>query len=700
MSIPPEPTSETEMAFINPDRRLAYILTSITEHIHADIAVIYTFGRESGRPEISAWVTHEPQEIDEKTGTWLWAHLQKLTPVSMMQVLYPEHLPDRCVLLWPLTMWDSVIGALVLISDQDLDYGKLDLRTVEPLVLLAQTTLENLHLAERLITTEAIALTAQAIVRNPSPQNIVHVLRDYLFDVHISSCVIGLFGPVREDHPNGPFDYIEIRGAWSRNGDSTITINNRIDLANNQAVINRLARDDFITVSHVDDLPPNDFTRLLIDVDDVQAVTLVSLHAEGIRLGILAIATDEPYEFTSHELRSYQIVAEFLTMSTMAVALQQQADYVQQSRAALLDAVTDGVVMVLPDEVATVLTINEQFTEMFGIAALEAQGLELRDLLERLRLPDDVRQNLAALWLALPTDAADKQRGEFPMTGPTGMNKDIQWYSGPVYKDGYVIGRLFTFHDITPDRATERLRYELLSRISHELRTPLTSIRGFAEFILEAERDNLPELALEYTEIILKSSKHLNHIFTDIIDITRANTGQLKLQQTTADLSAIIHEVSTRMQPMLRERGQTISLELDANVPDAYFDIDRVDQVLTNLINNAIKYSEKDSTIHVTMSHIVERKSLPEHAPQDTLAPCVMIGIIDEGPGLSKKDAEKIFLPFYRTRDARVQKIEGAGLGLPISSSIVELHRGRLWAEPATRKKPGGRFYFTLPITE
>lgn len=690
-----EQTSESEQTFINLDKRLDYILKSITAQVLADIAVIYTFGRESGRPEISAWIAKDQATIAKNTATWLWDQLQELTPMSTMKVFNPHGLAAKCVLLWPLTMWDSVIGAVVLLSQEPEAYNNRDMSDIETLILLAQTTLENLHLAERLITTEAIALTAQAIVRDPSPQNIVYALRDYLFDVHISKCVIGLFGPVRDDHPNGPFEYIEIRGVWSRHQKQDNRLGTRVHIDQNAVWLSQLASQTFLSMS---DMPSEAFRSLMGDTDDVQSVTLVSLQAEGVRLGILAIGTDEAYEFTTHELRSYQIVAEFLTMSTMAAALQHQADYVQQSRAALLDAVNDGVVMVLPDEFGTVLTINQQFAKMFGVGAAEAQGMSLQEFLATLRLPSAVRSDLNDIWSTLDADTADTQRGEFHMTGQTGTTMDIQWYSGPVYKDGYVIGRLFTFHDITPERAAERLRYELLSRISHELRTPLTSIRGFAEFILEAEADNLPELAKEYTEIILKSSVHLNHIFTDIIEITRANAGQLKLQATTTSLLKVVHEVSRRMEPLLRERTQTITVDAADDIPPTLFDIDRIDQVLTNLINNAIKYSGADSEIRVTVRHIKKRKSLPKYAPAGTPVPCVLIGIIDQGPGLSKDEAEKIFLPFYRTGEARARKIEGSGLGLAISLSIVELHRGRIWVEPATRKKPGGKFYFTLPV--
>ena len=230
-----------------------------------------------------------------------------------------------------------------------------------------------------------------------------------------------------------------------------------------------------------------------------------------------------------------------------------------------LDAVTDGVVMVLPDEASSVLTINDRFTEMFGVGEGEMRGHSLWYLIEQMRIPSAVRRALVKQWRNIAPDDVETIEGEFRMTTVTGVSNDIQWYSAPVYRQGEVLGRIFTFHDITPERTAERLRYELLSRISHELRTPLTSIRGFAEFILEAHGpEELPSLAREYTEIIHSSALHLNTLFTDIIELTRADSGQIQLVMNEVNIESVVRQVAARFE---RQDAQGNLLQAVRTIP-------------------------------------------------------------------------------------------------------------------------------------
>jgi PAS domain S-box-containing protein len=684
------------------DKRLDYVLKLMLEKSGATLGCIYVYDLNSDRLELIGHRAERWIEELDAVSAWLQPTMATLNANDFPQTLPTddENTPTaiRDGILWPISIVDRLVGAVALLTDQTDQLDEDMVADLQPDIMLVQTIIENLQLTERLIDIETLTQAAQRIAQNPSPQHIIHVLRDYLFGQHISSGVLFLLGPVRDDNPNGPFEYVEIAGSWSRKQGGDVGLGRRFDIESWHDVFAVLDKNR-IMLMDIDDLKKrnlNQFHRRMVDADNVKYVALLPLQSDHARLGVLAITTDGGQAFSPHELRVYQIVTEFLTMSTMAAALQQHESFVQQSRAALLDAVNDGVLMVLPDEAATVLTINEHFTDMFGLHVAEAQGKSLWDLLTQFRISPRTRQTLLQRWQQITLNSAQGIRGEFQMSASTANQVDVQWYSGPVYQYGEVIGRIFTFHDITPERASERLRSELLSRISHELRTPLTSIRGFAEFILEAEGENLPSLAKEYTEIIVKSAIHLNHIFTDMIEITRANAGELKMQFREVNLPDIIREVVKRMTPQFHQHAHQVITELDADIPPLQADGDRIDQILTNLISNAIKYSSEGSEIRLSAQYIEDAAALPASAPPDTPAPCVLVSVVDQGQGLSADEAEKIFLPFYRTKDARSNKIEGAGLGLAISISIVELHRGRIWVEPATRQKPGGRFLFTL----
>jgi signal transduction histidine kinase len=427
------------------------------------------------------------------------------------------------------------------------------------------------------------------------------------------------------------------------------------------------------------------------------------MRSEERELGMLSIGTDQTKEFTPQELRTFQIVCEFLTVTSIAEALQSERDYVQQGRAALLEAVTDGVIMTQPDPQATILTTNQRFRELFNLGEKSPEGKSLWELLNNdMSLPQPTRRQLRQKWERINDNDPDTVSGEFNMPGPRGTPLEIQWYNAPVYRGGVLLGRIYTFHDITPERAGEKLRAELLSRISHELRTPLTSVRGFAEFILESEKDGpkLPDQAREYVEIIFKSAVHLSRLISDIMEITRASAGALELHITDATIQDIIIENVARAELQLKEKNQNIVMDLDDDLPPLAVDVERIGQVITNLVNNAIKYTPEDSTVRIESTRIDRARDLPKDAPAEILTPCVLVGVHDNGKGLDHHDVEQIFMPFYRTRAARAGKIEGSGLGLAVSRSIIELHRGRIWAEAATRRNPGGHFYFTLPIED
>jgi len=672
------------------DERLTYILSDILDAAPVEFASVYTRSRQENRYVPAATQKSPLCTVDcKRLERWLPLQLDTLTASDHVIRRYtPEH---QLCLFYMLAMFDEVIGVVVVIPQTtDFDPARI---MVE--VRLIQTVLENIQLTERLIMTEAVALTAQAIAQNPSPQNIVDVLRDYLFDIHIVSCAIGFFGA---SQPGQPFDYIEIQGSWSRRLGSKIGVGKRFDIRKYANFIDELERRSLYsepalspnTIANLDE-----FLRIMLQVDQVRALTLLMLRSDTQKVGVLAIMVDHPYEFPEYELRSYQIVAEFLTMTTRAASFQQQIDFFQQGRVAMLSAVTDGVVMVLPDEGATILTANDRFGELFHLRQREILGLSLWAVLDKLDMPEDARVELYEQW-----QRRDGFRnGEFQITG-SAHTRAFQWNTTPVYQADELLGYVYTFHDITPERAAEQLRSELVSRLSHELRTPLTSIRGFAEFILEADGDSLSPLTREYTEIIHKSAEHLNTMFTDLIEVTRANIGELKIRREVTSIIGIVLNVLERFQSGVEERGQKIKVHIDQDLPMVNIDRERIGQVLNNLVHNAMKFAPEGSTIYVSVQGVHSDDTLPEDFPNGIKLPCIMVSVIDEGPGVNEEEIEKIFLPFYRTALASRNKVEGGGLGLAIAHSIIDLHEGRMWAEPISGKHSGGRFFFALPAVE
>lgn len=679
-----------------------FLLGNIANHVSADWACLYTSNRDTAQVEMAAChiVREQPADGREALERFIKARVQELTPNSAPYIYKKNTPPNASILIYPITVSKQVLGAVTLVRVSDQAFEQDQIKGLKHLLELTRKVLENTQMADDLAAARSILVAARAIAKNPSPQDVVNILRDHLLDNTISSCAILLYGPFREDRPLGPFEYIEIKGTWSRALGAGIGVGLKFDLNVLPDLQTRL-ENDYVVFEEMGEILPRvePQVQTLIENAGIKTIALITLHAEKRRLGLLALTSDNANAFTPQLFHRYQTVSEFLTISTMARVWQQQHDFIQQVRAAVLDAVSDAVMMVLPDkDQARILTVNQRFTAMFGLSESAARGLSLQEMLSKIQVSRRVQRELEKTWTTIPVRDASTQQGEFSMTNVKGSPSDIQWYSAAVYQDKEVFGRLYTFHDVTPERTAERLRSGLLSRVSHELRTPLTSISGFAQMILENKDGELPDLAREYIEIIQKSAKHLNHVFNDMILISQANAGEIDLAMQDTHLPDLIIETVARLEPLYKAKNQMVLLNMDDDLPPVYIDADRITQVITNLVENAIKYSPPDSRIRISTLLLSALDTLPDRTPSDVVMPCALVSVEDEGMGLSPEDTEQVFLPLYRTEEARSEKIEGAGMGLALSLSIIEMHRGKIWALPRQRKGRGGRFLFTLPV--
>lgn len=221
---------------------------------------------------------------------------------------------------------------------------------------------------------------------------------------------------------------------------------------------------------------------------------------------------------------------------------------------------------------------------------------------------------------------------------------------------------------------TEHVRNALLSSVSHDLRTPLAAITGAADTLLD---EQLPaESRHEMARTIGEESARLNRLVGNLLQMTRLESGALEVQRGWHAIEEVIGSALRRIEPQLRGRQAAASVPQD--LPLAAFDDVLVEQVVFNLLENAVKHAPGGSAIDVTA-----RRSGDE----------LEIAVADRGPGLPPGEEERVFAKFHRAGDA---KAEGAGLGLAIARGIVEAHGGRITA----RNRPGGGavFAFTVPI--
>lgn len=703
------PSTSTQ---ISPGDLLHHLIQQILASVAAaDMACVCRYRHDLDEMETLSYQLASPQ-VTYPTGDarTLLKDLMKQMPVTGDPVFFEKAALRgtgfQSALVFPLSLPDEVIGVMGLFSRRPQAFSLHDAEAIITQVNITRAIVENLYLYEELarymVITQSITLTAQMVAEIPSPQQVVDVLCEYLFDAHVSSCAILLYGPVREDRPYGPFDYLEISGSWSRRWGSGIGVTTKIYLKDYPNILQELEAGRPLVIDNVQKFRRglDSYVRSLVTLERIVSMTLLPLNAGQRRLGILLVGTNKRRSFSSAEVKSYQTVSEFLAISAMSQFLQQQHDVVQQGRSALLEAVQDGVVMVLPDMAgARVLTVNKRFTSFFGLPTHKAEGMLLGDLLEQMQIPEGVRRELRPLWLNVHVQDTLEQRGTFAMVHHSGAPMDIEWRSAPVFQGNHPhpLGRIYTFHDVTSERAAERLRSAVLGNVSHELATPLQAIQGYAELILDIYGEQLPARSRDYTQLIFNSAKHLSNVFDAMLDMARADVGELKLNMRESHLPDVIIDAVAQLELRFKEREQSVIMELDDELPPVHIDNHRIMQVLTNLIKNAIKYSPAGGRIFVSASYIPGQHALPTSAPPDAPLPAILVSVIDEGPGLPPEDVAQVFMPLFRAKDARARQIEGAGLGLAIARSFVSLHRGYIWAEPATEENPGGRFMFVLP---
>jgi PAS domain S-box-containing protein len=362
--------------------------------------------------------------------------------------------------------------------------------------------------------------------------------------------------------------------------------------------------------------------------------------------------------------------------------LQEQYTLAEQARSearAILDADDDAVILVSPE--GRVMTVDRTFDEMFYEGQPSALvGQELAAWYEDMERLFVEPQKLSAWMTAALADPQQTMQVSAKQQWP--RMRELEFTSVPVRSSSAEnLGRLFVLRDVTHQREVERMKNEFVSLVSHELRTPLTSIKGFTDLILDGDAGEVSEEQTEYLRIIQQNADRLVALINDLLDISRIESGRIKLERRALDMGAVVQFVVATLEPQIRAKGQSLAVELPPIVPPVLADHDRMVQVVTNLLSNAYKYTPAGGSI-----------SLAAHAEEDMLR----VSVTDTGVGIAAEDQPKLFTRFYRVDNSLTREVGGTGLGLAIVKSIVEMHDGRVGMSSALGQ--GSTFFFTVPL--
>jgi PAS domain S-box-containing protein len=380
--------------------------------------------------------------------------------------------------------------------------------------------------------------------------------------------------------------------------------------------------------------------------------------------GVLAVYSQRPRAWREEEVEALSALAGNASAVLSNAELYQRVAVERERSYAILSNIADGIVAV--DREGKVVLWNEAAEAITGVPAAAALGRTPVEVLQRELAADDedrlgerllpIQRGGEEVWLSL-TEAI--------MRDPVGS----------------VSGRIFAFRDVSAERIVDQMKSAFVSTVSHQLRAPLTSIYGFAETLLRRDvrfGDEEQETFLRY---IASEAQRLTSIVDTLLTVARLEAGDLHVELAPTDLRAVVSEVVTHVQEGTAVNGHRFVLQLPEEPLAASADPEKLGQILTNLIENAVKFSPDGGTVTVEAQRRRGR---------------VEVRVVDEGQGIPEAEREHIFSKFHRSETSGGPG--GAGLGLFIARGLVTAMGGRIWVDSADGG--GSSFAFDLPLAE
>jgi two-component system phosphate regulon sensor histidine kinase PhoR len=333
--------------------------------------------------------------------------------------------------------------------------------------------------------------------------------------------------------------------------------------------------------------------------------------------------------------------------------LQERVRESEQSVQAVFGAMLDGLVVV--DDLRRVRLMNREFRRAFGVDENAAGGT----LLELLRLASVDRLVMEAIRSRQP-----QRESLRPSRGPS-EGREMEVSAVPLGENSAQMeGAVVLFRDTTHVRQVEEMRREFVANVSHELRTPLSIFRGYLETLLDDPHQPPGEL-LRILEIMERHSDRLNALVEDVLSLARLESPGAELDLSEVDLAELLHSIMRDWEKRFAAKQLKSHLNFPGNLPLLQADENRLQEVIYNLLDNAVKYSQPGGTVFLRAEIEGDR---------------VRISVADQGVGIPKADLPRIFERFYRADKARSRELGGTGLGLSIVKHVVQRHGGTVEA--------------------
>ncbi len=426
-----------------------------------------------------------------------------------------------------------------------------------------------------------------------------------------------------------------------------------------------------------------EINRLLRDLTHSVGLGLLSgvwlpLTVQSRVVGVIFIFRTMPSLFDPNDRLLLQSFADQAAVAVNNAQVYRQSQRERQRIGAILDTVTDGILILAPDH--RIERCNPAFANMFGLPQEYIHGRAHDDVIAFQKIDRGLSlvQAEAGGWPLTPNatlylEGNLERPGGIPL--PVGVT-----YSPLSAADGTLLNIIAVVRDITRFREADELKATFISVISHELKTPVALIKGYTSTLRRDDANWDKAMIQESLEIIEEEADRLTTMIDNLLDASRLEAGGLQLNFSDVSLLNLVTRLVERFRT--QSGSHEIHMDFPADFPIVLADEDRIGQVISNLISNAIKYSPEGGAIRVSGG------ARPDQ---------VIICIQDEGPGIAPGDVPYIFDRFYRA-DQAAKTTKGAGLGLYLCRAVIEAHGGRIWVDP--RPGEGARICFSLPRPE
>jgi PAS domain S-box-containing protein len=406
--------------------------------------------------------------------------------------------------------------------------------------------------------------------------------------------------------------------------------------------------------------------------EEVRSLMVIPLVAKGKVIGTINVDDKNPNAFGPPEERLLTIAATQAGIAIDNARLFAEVSAERQQMQAIVQYTADGLLLI--DRQGKIITCNPSLAEMLNLYSGEIIGQNIKS--------PDLPSNLASIT-AVTTKKSRTGVLSAEVAIQTPNPRTLQIFSTTVVDNNKnPVGEVRVVHDVTREREFEQLKDDFMSTVSHELRTPLFSIQGFVQIMLEDETLD-PATRNEFLNIIQHQAGQLAEMVNNLLDISKLDAGLLEFERKPVAMLDLIHQTVLKLQGFAHRHKVKLNPRLPATLPLVIGDAPRLEQVLTNLIGNAIKFSEAEGQVFISAS-LSDKE--------------VLIEVKDNGIGIPPEALERIFSRYYQVEDQSERSAMGSGLGLHIAQKIVEGHGGRIWAE--SEPGQGSTFRFTLRLPE